>query len=612
MQGVLLAHGIHLDDALAEYLSEICNELVKNHCRDEEEWNESVGQMIADHVPSGDTTTVCRELMLALTQEPNQTASIAEKPSDEICIDPLLVAFMGNVLVERTRLVLRKGKFYGLVGRNGAGKTTLMKMIANHSLPNFPPNCRVSFIEHEISASDDMNPIQFIVRNTNISEEEAKSTLSKCGFNEKHQNTAVSLLSGGYKMRLALAQVTVIQPDVLLLDEPTNHLDVHAVKWLIGFVKSLRDVIVIIVSHDPEFLTEIVTDILYLHDKQLTTLNDTKFDAFLEQHAADIASLDDLAPLSFPDPGPLPGVTSRSRTVMKLTNASFRYAPTADNVLNDVTVKVTLASRIGVVGVNGAGKSTLVKLLVGELLPTVGSMWKHHNLRVAYVAQHHFHHLEQHQTFTPLQYVQKRFAKGYDSENLTMANLQISEQEEQKITAGRVEAIMGRRTRYNHLEYEVKWIGLGDERNSWHTLETLEKLGATKLALQFDELFAAQRAGVDTRPLHNKEVLGHLAQYGLLKQSEKKISLLSAGQKARLALACVTWSKPHLIMFDEPTNYLDKHSLDLVKKAIVDFPGCIIMVSHHISFISDLCKEVWQVNNHCVSVAKPDDDKQTE
>merc|ERR1711981_979215 len=133
---------------------------------------------------------------------------------------------------------------------------------------------------------------------------------------------------------------------------------------------------------------------------------------------------------SFPEPGAMEGVKSRSKVVLRMSNVTFQY-PTKDKpTIMDVSLTVSQVSRVAVIGANGAGKSTAIKVLVGEQKPTEGSIWKASGLRMAYVAQHAFHHLEKHMNKTPLQYIMWRFAGNDDKESLEFKTTELSVDEE--------------------------------------------------------------------------------------------------------------------------------------------------------------------------------------
>merc|ERR1719159_2354704 len=138
----------------------------------------------------------------------------------------------------------------------------------------------------------------------------------------------------------------------------------------------------------------------------------------------------DIMAFTFPAPGPMEGVKSRSKTVLKMTDVTFQY-PTKDKpTIMNVNLTVSQVSRVAVIGANGAGKSTAIKVLVGEQKPTEGTIWKAAGLRMAYVAQHAFHHLEKHMRETPTEYIMWRFAGNDDKESLEFKSTELSVDEE--------------------------------------------------------------------------------------------------------------------------------------------------------------------------------------
>merc|ERR1712086_754429 len=134
----------------------------------------------------------------------------------------------------------------------------------------------------------------------------------------------------------------------------------------------------------------------------------------------------------FPTPGALEGVKSRGRTILKMQDVSFNYPSHEKNTVEQVSLTVCQASRVAVVGANGAGKSTAIKLLIGELKPESGTIWRHQNMRLAYVAQHAFHHLERHLEKTAVDYILWRFAGADDRESLENQHKEINVDDEKK------------------------------------------------------------------------------------------------------------------------------------------------------------------------------------
>merc|ERR1711957_1115920 len=183
---------------------------------------------------------------------------------------------------------------------------------------------------------------------------------------------------------------------------------------------------------------------------------------------------------SFPQPGPIEGVKSKGKALMKMSKCTFTYPVNETPTLFDISVQVSLSSRVACVGENGAGKSTMIKLLVGEIEPQEGNVWKHPNARVAYVAQHAFHHIEDHLSKTPNEYIRWRFANGgEDKESLVKVTLQFTEDEialqkkpfeltfvdEESGKISKVQKVVselvgGRKmNRSKQYEYEVKYAG---------------------------------------------------------------------------------------------------------------------------------------------------------
>merc|ERR1719321_1297366 len=132
----------------------------------------------------------------------------------------------------------------------------------------------------------------------------------------------------------------------------------------------------------------------------------------------------------FPLPGALEGVKSRGRTILKMQNVNFKYPSHEKNTVENITLTACMASRVAVVGANGAGKSTAIKLLIGELKPESGSIWRQQNMRLAYVAQHAFHHLEKHLDKTPVEYILWRFAGADDRESLENQSKEVTDDDE--------------------------------------------------------------------------------------------------------------------------------------------------------------------------------------
>merc|ERR1719171_1800797 len=209
------------------------------------------------------------------------------------------------------------------------------------------------------------------------SKDDVYNMMRSCTFTDTLIFGPVGSLSGGWRMRLALSRAMLKEPELLLLDEPTNHVDVHGVAWLTKYIQDLSEkkISSMIVSHDTVFLDNVAQDCVhYEKNRKLKVYkgNLSEFVKLVPEAAAYYKLESENVAFSFPDPGMLEGVTSKTKALMKMVDCSFKY-PTRDvNTLNNISVQVSMASRVAVIGVNGAGKSTMIKVLIGELLPNEG------------------------------------------------------------------------------------------------------------------------------------------------------------------------------------------------------------------------------------------------
>ncbi|RDW79977.1 hypothetical protein BP6252_04615 [Coleophoma cylindrospora] len=535
----------------------------------------------------------------------------------EIVNTDFSLAYGGMLLLSHTNLRLLKGHRYGLCGRNGAGKSTLMRAISNGKLDGFPSQdeLRTCFVEHNQGEDADISILEFVMKDEAVNSagrERVSEVLAEVGFTpgpEGRQSEKVGSLSGGWKMKLALARAMLMKADVLLLDEPTNHLDVANVKWLQEYLKAHTEITSLIVSHDSGFLDEVCTDIYHYEPGKKLKSYKGNLAAFVEQkpEAKSYYTLSAVnAPWKFPAPGILTGVKSNTRAILRMTNCSYTYPGSNKPSLHEVSCQLSLSSRTAIIGGNGAGKSTLIKLLTGETIPTTGKVEKHPNLRIGYIKQHALEHVEMHLEKTPSQYLQWRYANGDDREVQMKQSRILSEEEkaqmEKLVDLGdgqggkRVECIMGRQKYKKSFQYEVKWLGMLPKYNAQISRETLISLGFSKLIQEFDD-HEASREGLGFRELSPKVISKHFEDLGLDPEiaNHNEISGLSGGQKVKVVIAGAMWNNPHLLVLDEPTNFLDRDSLGGLAVAIRDFKGGVVMISHNEEFVGALCPEQWHV-----------------
>ncbi|MGO4222578.1 ABC-F family ATP-binding cassette domain-containing protein [Lysobacter sp. TAF61] len=501
-----------------------------------------------------------------------------------------------RLLLSNVDLALHAGWRVGVIGRNGTGKSSLFAAIqgeveADRGDLDIPTRVRIASVAQETPALDDP-ALDFVlsgdaaVHAAIIAEREAVERedweavaeahhrleelngydataragklLHGLGFSPDTHERAVKEFSGGWRVRLNLARALMTPSDLLLLDEPTNHLDLDAVLWLEQWLLKYPGTLLLI-SHDREFLDEITTHTLHLHDGKgkLYTGDYTAFErqraehlrlqqithekvqaerahlqSFIDRFSASAAKakqaqsrvkrlakmadteavrVERALRIEFPAPAKLP------HALLRVTHADCGYGDPASNphvVLHQIGFILEAGDRVALLGPNGAGKSTLVKTLVGELPLINGERGGHPDLRIGYFAQ--------------------------------------------------------------------------------HTVESLRE-GTTAI----DHL-ADIAPGVATQQL--RDFLGKWNFPG--DRAFEKVDVFSGGERARLALALIAWRKPNVLLLDEPTNHLDLDMREALAEALSIFEGAIVLVSHDRHLIGLVCDTFWRVAD---GVAQPFD-----
>jgi len=391
-----------------------------------------------------------------------------------------------------------------------------------------------------------------------------------------------------------------------------------------------KPVTVIAVSHDTEYLEKTTTHVLEFEDRKLKTFRGNIVRFVEKNPAAQIyfeITKSAKVEFVFPEPGPLEGVKSRGKALLKMSDVHFQYPGTPKPQLYGVGVQVSMLSRVAIVGPNGAGKSTMIKCLLGELQPTKGSISKVQGCRVAYMSQHAFHHIEKHMDISATEYILQRFAGGEDNESLeNLANLgatkqnqdekvkkmiykdgglvecdtffnQKGEQEYQKKSlekAVELEAIANRRKDKKDNAYECKWKGFSLDFLTWVPRNLLIEMGY-KVNVQREDEKQAAMSGLQNKQLTTPGVEKHLANFGVSPEfaTHNPLRSLSAGQKVKIVLGAAMWQNPHLLVIDEPTNYLDRDSLGALTAAIEGWKGGVVVISHNLSFCERVATEKW-------------------
>jgi elongation factor 3 len=529
-----------------------------------------------------------------------------------------------------------------------------MRAIGAEQVDGFPKHdvLRTIFVEHEIPEREvgedkdgfpilniDLKGIDWVVDMCNnvygtkpeVKREQVVDVMVEIGFGNSEAGSGkdraadaamgVWTYSGGWKMKMQLCAAQLVKADLLMLDEPTGHLDVNNIAWLRGWLQNFmtNGGSVIATSHDTGFLNIMCDALVDFEERKLRTFKGTKGAVLTEFVTANpekqgyFELKNDVTKFVFPTPGNLAGVKSKSRHLVKMKDVTFQY-PTRDTpTVFDICLEASRVSRVAVIGANGAGKSTAIKLLTGELQCTKGEVERHPNLRMAYVAQHAFQHLEKHLMQTPVQYILERFAGGDDKEAIDFkaevvvtdikkyfldANNRLKPCEEQKDFAKAIapEAILDRRENKKEKtkEYLTKLLQKPIEDAIWIERTLLEKMGLLAKCQREDEK-QAMMAGLMSKPLTSESVEKHLIDFGLEPEaaSHTSIQSLSGGQKVKVVLGASMWLCPHIVILDEPTNYLDRDALGALTLAIKDFDGGVIIISHNREFCNAVASEKW-------------------
>ncbi len=465
-------------------------------------------------------------------------------------IEDVSKQFSARVLLKEASAHLRPSSRVGLIGPNGAGKTTLLRMILGEESPDKGtvrkrPRLRFGYLPQELETLSGKTILDAAHRDQ-YPEHEAKRILSGLGFTDRDFGRPVETLSGGFRMRVALAHLLLSNPDVLLLDEPTNHLDKPTQAWFEQFLLQ-SGMTILVISHDTKFLDRVVTHIWEIRNHaiqeyrgnytsylQSRAARDAHQNAAAERQSKEIARVQtfvdrfryqankarqvqsrlkqlekikriertrDVKRVRFKFPQP----AASGRQVFELRSVAKSYGATV--VYTSLDFGVERGQRVALVGENGAGKSTLLKMLAGVLPIDKGSRVLGHGVTVHYFAQHQ--------------------AESLNTEQTILESLaEVSNQAEMNFLRGIAGAF----------------------------------------------LFS----GPDQK---------------------KPIKALSGGERNRVALARMLVEPANTLLLDEPTNHLDPASVDVLTDALTEFPGTLVFISHDPIFLSRVATRVVEIED---------------
>jgi len=508
----------------------------------------------------------------------------------------LSLSYGRKVILDEASFAIGPQDRIGLIGANGTGKSTLMKILAGMVQPDsgklvFRRQSRVGYLPQDIASAPQGNLLDAVMASVpgrdglegrlettqraldaagteaemlelagtlaELHEEldhfdehygrhRAERILQGLGFLPAQFEKPASTLSGGWRMRAALAGLLLQDPDLLLLDEPTNHLDLPTLAWFDGFLRRSRKALVLI-SHDREFLNRQINRVVSLELEGLRTYTGNH-DSYRLQRAEEKKLLEAQAARVEQKRAELQGfidrfgakatkasqAQSRAKQLEKLESVQvleerktmqFRFPEVqrsgrdvvvfeglkkafgAHRIYDDVSATIERGQRIAVIGANGAGKTTLLKILAGELEADAGTSSLGHNVQMGYYAQHH--------------------------------------------------------------------------------ADTLD----TKATI----LEVMRRLVPDKPDAHLRSILGAFLFSG--DDVEKPVGVLSGGERARVALARLLLIPSNLLVMDEPTNHLDLDSSEMLIEALQAYQGTLVFVSHNRSFINGLATAIWEVKD---------------
>ncbi|KAI0774623.1 P-loop containing nucleoside triphosphate hydrolase protein [Trametes elegans] len=517
---------------------------------------------------------------------------VSDPKGRDIKIDSYTLSFHGRLLIEGAEVSLNYGQRYGLLGENGSGKSTFLQSIAERDIP-IPDHIDIYLVRGEAEPSD-VNAIDYIVASAkekvakleqriedlsvaddvdelaldqlyeeleemdpSTFEAKAGSILHGLGFSQTMMRKPTKDMSGGWRMRVALARALFVKPHLLLLDEPTNHLDLEAVVWLEAYL-SMYNHILVITSHSQDFMDSVCTNIMDLTPKKklvyyggnYSTYVRTKTENEVNQMKAYNKQQEEIAHIKkfIASAGTYANLVKQAKSKQKIIDkmeaagliekievprplrfnfedvaklpppilafneVAFSYSGKKEDYLyQDLSFGIDMDSRIAIVGQNGTGKSTLLNLITGALQPTEGTISRHVGLKLAKYSQHSADQLPYNKS--PIEHLQSLYHEKYPEKDI----------------------------------------------QAWRA---------------------------------------QLGRFGLTGAHQTSpIKQLSDGLRNRVVFAQLAMEHPHILLLDEPTNHLDMASIDALARAIKEYEGGVVIVSHDFRLISQVAEELWEVKD---------------
>ncbi|KAK7186569.1 P-loop containing nucleoside triphosphate hydrolase protein [Paraphaeosphaeria sporulosa] len=537
---------------------------------------------------------------------PLMLGSEASTKSKDIKIDSFDISINGLRILSDTSLTLAYGRRYGLVGQNGIGKSTLLRALSRREVA-IPTHISILHVEQEILGDDtpalqavldadvwrkhllkeqdkitkelaDLEAERATLADTSAdaasldkqregldqtlsdihgklaemesdkAESRAASILAGLGFSTERQQFATKTFSGGWRMRLALARALFCEPDLLLLDEPSNMLDVPSITFLANYLQGYPST-VLVVSHDRAFLNEVATDIIHQHSERLDYYKGANFESFY--------------------------ATKEERR----KTAKREYE-------KQMEVRAHLQAFIDKFRYNAAKSSeaqSRIKKL--EKMPVLQAPEAEYSV--------HFKFPEVEKLSPPIIQM-SGVTFGYSPDKILLKNVDLDVQLDSRIGivgpngAGKTTALkllIGALSPTTGLISQNPRLRVGFFAQ--HHVDALDLNDSA--------------VGFMSKKFHGKtdeEYRRHLGAFGITGMTGlQKMELLSGGQKSRVAFACLSLQNPHILVLDEPSNHLDIEAMDALSEALQKFEGGVLMVSHDVTMLQNVCTSLWVCDN---------------
>ncbi|KAF7162745.1 hypothetical protein CNMCM5623_007914 [Aspergillus felis] len=547
-----------------------------------------------------DSTMSYEEFFMAVN--PLQLGSDSQSKSKDIKLDSIDISVGGLRILTDASLTLAYGRRYGLVGQNGIGKSTLLRALSRREIA-IPSHISILHVEQEITG-DDTPAIQAVLdadvwRKRLLAEQEkiskqlaaieverssmadtskdaarldhereglditlndiysklaemesdkaesrAASILAGLGFSPERQQYPTKTFSGGWRMRLALARALFCEPDLLLLDEPSNMLDVPSITFLSNYLQSYPSTI-LVVSHDRAFLNEVATDIVHQHSERLDYYRGANFDSFY--------------------------ATKEERKKMAKREYEKQMAERAHLQAFIDKFRYNAAK-------SSEAQSRIKKL---ERMPVLEPP------ESDYVVHFKFPDVEK---LSPPIVQMSDVSFGYSKDKLLLRNVELDVQLDSRIGivgpngAGKttvLKLLTGQLQPTSGLISTHARLRIG-----YFAQHHVDALDLTTSAVSF---MAKTYPGKT-----DEEYRRHLGAFGITGTTGlQRMELLSGGQKSRVAFACLSLTNPHILVLDEPSNHLDIEGMDALSEALQRFEGGVVMVSHDVTMLRNVCTSLW-------------------